>query len=399
MGKNRKNTTPSRHDDGESGAPESSDCTMAALRSVLDELAPPELAEPWDTVGLISAPRDLESTVRRVVTALDLTAEVRDTVLARRAEFLVCYHPPLFKPLTHLRVEGQSPAALALELSGHGVAIYSPHTSLDVAAGGTNDCLAAKLGLTVAGSLMPRPAAANVKLVVFIPENHVEQVAAAVFEAGAGNIGTQSRYSQCSFRTPGTGTFFGDESTSPAVGHKGQLEFVPEIRFETIVPKTALPAVVRALRNSHPYEEPAFDLLSMETAETQSGMGRVAVLSRAQSLGQFARHCRARLKLQVAGMMGASKQPVKTVAILAGSAGTEAAAAMQSRQIDCLITGELKHHDLLHYAQAGRAVICLGHGQSEYPALDYLCDRIKGRFPALDVHRMPARCGYPLLWV
>ena len=83
----------------------------------------------------------------------------------------------------------------------------------------------------------------------------------AVFEAGAGRIG---EYERCSWYTAGTGTFLGGDETDPAVGESGREEHVPELRVETVVPADRVEEVVEALRVAHPYEEPAYDLYSLE---------------------------------------------------------------------------------------------------------------------------------------
>jgi hypothetical protein len=96
-----------------------------------------------------------------------------------------------------------------------------------------------------------------VKLVWFVPANALEATRDAVFAAGAGRIGD---YERCSWYTAGTGTFLGGEETDPAVGESGREEHVPELRVETVVPEERLCDVVAALRATHPYEEPAFDV-------------------------------------------------------------------------------------------------------------------------------------------
>jgi hypothetical protein len=95
------------------------------------------------------------------------------------------------------------------------------------------------------------------KLVVFVPAEALDAVREAVFAAGAGRIG---EYERCSWYAEGTGTFLGGEGTSPVVGERGQEERVPELRLETVYPHEREAHVVRALREAHPYEEPAFDL-------------------------------------------------------------------------------------------------------------------------------------------
>ena len=97
----------------------------------------------------------------------------------------------------------------------------------------------------------------NRKLVVFVPVDALDAVRDAVFAAGAGRIG---EYERCSWYTEGTGTFLGGQQTDPSIGERGREERVPELRLETIYPADREEEVVRALREAHPYEEPAFDL-------------------------------------------------------------------------------------------------------------------------------------------
>jgi hypothetical protein len=98
---------------------------------------------------------------------------------------------------------------------------------------------------------------ANVKLVWFVPLEALDETREAVFAAGAGCIGV---YERCSWYTAGTGTFFGGEGTSPALGESGREESVPELRVETVVPEERLAEAVDALLDAHPYEEPAYDV-------------------------------------------------------------------------------------------------------------------------------------------
>jgi hypothetical protein len=107
----------------------------------------------------------------------------------------------------------------------------------------------------------------NRKLVVFVPAEALNAVRDAIFAAGAGRIGD---YERCSWYTEGTGTFIGGEGSAPTVGEKGREEHVPELRLEVVYPPERELDVVRALREAHPYEEPAFDLYSLLEPPEQS---------------------------------------------------------------------------------------------------------------------------------
>ena len=104
-------------------------------------------------------------------------------------------------------------------------------------------------------------AEAFVKLEIYVPESHAEAVRQAVCEAGAGRLG---RYDHCCWRTSGSGCFRPLAGSTPFLGETGKLERVPECKLETICRRAALPAVLAALRQSHPYETPAFQYWEVE---------------------------------------------------------------------------------------------------------------------------------------
>ena len=92
-------------------------------------------------------------------------------------------------------------------------------------------------------------------LVFYVPETHAETVKAAVFEAGGGHIGN---YDHCCWLVVGTGQFRPLAGSNPAIGSRGEIEFVPELKVELVVKAELLPAVIAALKKAHPYETPAF---------------------------------------------------------------------------------------------------------------------------------------------
>jgi dinuclear metal center YbgI/SA1388 family protein len=116
------------------------------LLPVLDAVAPLRWAEPWDNVGLLTG--DPGSAVTRVLLAIDLTHAVLGEAIAARAELVIAYHPVLFDGIKRVPHDGLVHRAIRA-----GVAVYSPHTALDVAPGGTNDMLAEALGLVATAPL------------------------------------------------------------------------------------------------------------------------------------------------------------------------------------------------------------------------------------------------------
>jgi len=360
--------------------------TLADFAAAMERIAPTHLAEEWDNVGLLSGHRS--SLIKKALLAIDITPAVHDEAIRRGVDLVLSYHPPIFKPIKHLRIDGDEPPALAIALASYGIWTYSPHTALDTVQGGTNDVLAARVGAAVTGSFSHYPAKGDyLKLVAFIPESHVEQVADAVFEAGAGHIGgggQKAKYTRCSFRHPGTGTFQGDESSNPAVGAAGVYEKVPEIRFETILPAHLAGEIINALRQAHPYEEPAFDLLRMVTPPEEVGLGRYAQLPEPENLRAFALRCKQILKLDAVGIVGNPTRSIQSLALVAGSAG-RLPLDQAKKPYDCVLTGELKHHEMLAYQAANIAVVLLGHSASERPVLAYVAARLKKELPTLQV--------------
>ncbi len=99
------------------------------------------------------------------------------------------------------------------------------------------------------------------KLTFYVPETHLETVKAAVFAAGAGRIGN---YDSCAWQVAGTGQFRPCEGAKPFLGKLDEVEKVVEYRVEMVCADELISAVVSALRAAHPYEEPAFDVVTLK---------------------------------------------------------------------------------------------------------------------------------------
>jgi hypothetical protein len=101
----------------------------------------------------------------------------------------------------------------------------------------------------------------RLKLVVFAPRGYEDTLIEAVAQGGGGRIG---RYSHCTFRAVGTGTYRPLEGAQPWAGAIGRLEQAEETRLETVVPRNSAAALIAAIRAVHPYEEMAYDLYPLE---------------------------------------------------------------------------------------------------------------------------------------
>jgi len=345
---------------------------LTRVVALLERIAPLAYAEEWDNVGLLLEPlgdrraaREPPS-VARVLVTIDLTEAVLDEAAERDVDLIVGYHPPIFRPLKRLGTRTLAERAVQ-RCSAAGVAIYSPHTALDAAPGGVNDWLAQAAG---AGERVPLvdarvlERAQAFKLVTFVPPEHADAVASALAGAGAGVIG---EYTQCSSRTHATGTFLGGAETNPAVGERGRLERVEEIRLELVCPERALGAVARVMRDVHPYEEPAWDVYPLAPRPGAGfGMGRGVTLAEPTTLAALVARLKAHLgrnTLRVATTeLQRGEKSVERVAFCAGSGGS---VFERAPGYDVYVTGELSHHSVLATLGAGASVVLAEHSSSE----------------------------------
>ena len=99
-----------------------------------------------------------------------------------------------------------------------------------------------------------------VKIAFFVPEDHKEVVKVAMFSAGAGGIGN---YDQCCWEVEGTGQFRALDGADPFLGGVGEIERVKEFKVEMVCPDNVVTSVIQALKQAHPYEEPAYEVISL----------------------------------------------------------------------------------------------------------------------------------------
>ena len=127
-----------------------------AFVQALERLAPPEYAEAWDNVGLLIDPPGAGDVVRRALLTIDFTDAVADEAVERDVDFVVSYHPVLFRPARRLDVARAHDRAVMKAVAA-GIRLYSPHTALDAVRGGTNDWLAEGVGAGAVSVLAPLP--------------------------------------------------------------------------------------------------------------------------------------------------------------------------------------------------------------------------------------------------
>ncbi len=104
----------------------------------------------------------------------------------------------------------------------------------------------------------------KVKLIVTIPVENTEKVREAICKEGAGIIGN---YTYCTMATKCIGTFKPNSNANPYIGEKNKLEYVEEEKLEVICNITIVKKVLKTIREVHPYEEPAIDIIPLINEE------------------------------------------------------------------------------------------------------------------------------------
>lgn len=352
------------------------------IMSIMEEAFPPYLAESWDNSGLQIGAANKE--VNRLLIALDLDEFVLQQAIEHNVDMIVTHHPFFFRPIKNINYT--SPGGKVIQqLVAADITLYAAHTNLDAAEHGLNQALAERLGLTDIQPLYPAYQEALLKLVVFVPAAHAEKVREAICRAGAGFIG---RYSDCSFRTRGTGTFRPGQDTNPFIGKSGILEEVDEFRLETIIYEHDMNRVLTAMQEAHPYEEVAYDLYRLENQGRVFSPGRRGHLLQKTSLRDYVLQVKARLGLQSLRVVGDLDSMVKNIAVISGS-GASLMNHLRGRNIDVLVTGDLKYHEAKDAEASGLAIIDAGHQGTEaivVPLLyDFLTSRLKDKQLAVEL--------------
>lgn len=349
---------------------------LADLIAVLDGWFDPRWAASWDAVGLVCG--DPAEPVERVLLAVDAVPATVTEALSTRSQLLVTHHPLLLTPVHGVPADDPK-GALVHRLIRGGVAHFVAHTNADVADPGVSDALAERINLT---ALRPLDAQADEpfdKLVVYVPTGDVSRLVDALAEAGAGAVGD---YDRCAWTTEGMGTFRPLDGADPTIGRVGEIERVAETRIEMVAPSRHRRAVIAAVRATHPYEEPAFDLLATVPTPGRRGTGRIGELVEAMSLRDFVAHAAAALPATCWGVRGAGNpdRVVRTVAVCGGAGGSLAEDARRAGA-DAFLTADLKHHPTVEAVTEpggdGMAVVDAAHWATEAPWLDVVAARLR----------------------
>ena len=345
---------------------------LKELVSFLDTAIPVSFQESYDNSGLQLG--DPETDISRALLTLEINARVMDEAIRENCDVIISHHPLIFDGLKKItgRTTTEKLVRTALQ---KGIAVYSAHTNLDAVQGGVSWRLAGKLQLS--GIRVLSPLSHRVmKLVTFVPTDHSTAVRDAVFSAGAGVIG---KYDNCSFSLEGKGSFRAGEGSNPFRGETGSVHSEDEVRFETIFYSHLKDKVLRALMDSHPYEEVAYDLYLLENENIDAGLGCVGNLSQELEENKFLGFVAETLEAQGLRYSELTGRKIKKVALCGGSGAFLLKEAISSGA-DAFITADIKYHTFQE--AAGRILLVdAGHYESEKFSAEILYDLIIKKFP------------------
>ena len=339
--------------------------------SALEELAPLQYAEDFDNVGLLTGSPEWEATGALVT--LDTLEEVVDEAIEKNCNLIVSFHPIIFSGLKRLTGANYVERAV-LKAIKNDIAIYAIHTALDNHFRGVNDRICEELNLVNRKILVPQQNTIK-KLLTFVPKADAGKVREALFAAGAGSIGN---YDHCSFNLNGSGSFKGNEDSNPVIGEKGKTHFEEETQIGVTFPKHLERGVLKALFESHPYEEVAYEVTSLENVNQHIGIGMVGELKQPMEESEFLSLVKQNFGpgcIRHSALLG---KKIKKVAVLGGS-GSFAIKNAKSAGADIFLTADLKYHDF--YQAEGKLVLAdIGHYESEQYTKNLLGSYLNKKF-------------------
>lgn len=344
---------------------------VSELLDVINEIAPFRYEEPWDNNGLLVG--DASSTVTGIITALDCHPDVVEEAIENKCNVIIAHHPLIFSKLSAVTEAGVGKIVRAL--IKHDINLIALHTPLDHQASGVSHMIAEHLGYTDT-SVMLKQSEQYKKLRINVPKEDVEHVKSALSKAG---VGTQGDYSECFFEYPVQGQFRPNEEADPHIGSSNELEIVEEYIVEAIFPHELTRRVIDTIHEAHPYEEPAYDIYTLEH-EIDVGLGvKVEVDTTLDALVNKINE----VSSGVVNVVRGSDNPIRTIGIIGGSGASYIDDAFKSG-VDVLITGDLKYHEAYDAKLNGQNIIDAGH-YLEVVMIKGLVEQLKSKIDDMNI--------------
>ncbi|MEC7263228.1 MAG: Nif3-like dinuclear metal center hexameric protein [Bacteroidota bacterium] len=346
--------------------------TVKDITKTLEELAPLAHAEDFDNVGLLVGNPNMA--VTGVLVTLDTLENVVDEAIAKKCNLIASFHPIIFSGLK--KITGSTYVErVVLKAIRHNIAIYSMHTALDNSKMGVNAKICEVLGLKNPEILIPKKGTIK-KLVTYAPVADADKVKIALFEAGAGDIGN---YSDCSYSLEGVGSFKAGNLANPTKGEIGQVHFEKESQINVIFTFEKEKSILQALFKAHPYEEVAYEVVTLENTNQDIGMGMIGTLETEMDEREFLLQVKSKMNASVVRHSQLLNKKVKKVAVLGGS-GAFAISAAKRANADVFITSDIKYHQF-YEAENELVIVDIGHFETEQFTKDLLVDHLTKKIP------------------
>lgn len=345
----------------------------------LNQWAPLSLQESYDNAG-VQIGND-NQVCNGAMICLDITEEIIQEAIEKGCNLIISHHPLIFKGLKNITGETYVERCIITAIQNH-IVLYSSHTNLDSVYHGVNHKIAEKIGLKDLNILSPRPSSL-LKLYTFVPVKEKDKVLNALFDAGAGNIG---QYSECSFVSSGSGSFKPSLESQPTIGKAGgERENVEEFKIEVIVPFYAKHQIIHALKEAHPYEDVAYELIPILNDQNDYGFGMIGELINPQPLDLFLRDIQEKFSIPSIKHTSSSKKDIiRTVAVCGGS-GSFLIDAAKAAKADIYITGDLKYHEFF-LGENDLILADIGHFESEQFTIELIYNFLQKKFPKFALH-------------
>ena len=327
------------------------------LTNFLETIAPPNYQESYDNAGLIVG--DSNSEIQGVLICLDSTEAIIDEAISKKCNVVVAHHPIVFRGMK--RFNGKNYVErVVMKAIKNDVAIYAIHTNLDnVYYNGVNAKIAEKLDLQDTQILAPKGGLK--KLFTFIPTQHSDAVRTALFAAGAGDI---PNFETLSYASVGAGTH----------NHQGGAQ----VKLEVTFPAVHQGAILKALHQSHPFENVPYDIISIENQNTEVGSGMIGYLKQPMSEKDFLQKVKKKMRAGCIKYTKLRRKKVSKVAVCGGAGGFLLKDAIR-QNADIFITSDYKYHEF--FDADGKIVIAdIGHYESEQFTIELLYDIITQKF-------------------
>ena len=350
------------------------------LKHIIDELeklAPLSLQESYDNCGLLTG--NPEQFITGALLCLDCTEEVINDAIEKKCNLIIAHHPIIFSGLKKITGSNYVERTIIKAIQ-HNIAIYACHTNLDNLKVGVNHKIAQKIGLINCQILLPKKYTQK-KLVTFVPTANLEALSNKLFEAGAGQIGN---YSHCSFFVDGVGSFKGNANSNPVVGEKETLHLEKEIRLEVIFDAYKQGEIISVLKQTHPYEEVAFDVFNLENTNESIGSGLIGELENPMSEIDFLNHLKTVFNLKSLKHTNLLNKDIKKVALCGGSGSFLLKNAINCKS-DIYISSDFKYHEFFD-AENKVLLTDIGHYESEQFTPEIFYEVISNKFPTFALY-------------